>query len=209
MIATNLNIKRKSNTRQGYFGLITLVILSSILSVGFLGFVTYDQIQLNRGIIGHLKRAADANTVELALSELKSALNAAKAQGLTEGYTSVLYTLPSEDVGYWYKNLKAAENELEKVGEQATQLERSNLLLKLRETLMDHSGQLGDQVTYPPGLARFPNNKPIAFGGSFLLIMTLVAWGFMLNRSETRLIEVMIVIVIIGILAFSVVGQMS
>jgi prepilin-type N-terminal cleavage/methylation domain-containing protein len=76
---------------------------------------------------------------------------------------------------------------------------------------MDHSGQSGDKVTYPQGLARFPNNRPIAFGGSILLILTFAAWIFMLKRLviNTNLIEVMIVIVIIGILAFSVLGQLN
>lgn len=38
---------------------------------------------------GHIKLAADANSIELAKTELKTAIDYAEAHGLTEGYTSV------------------------------------------------------------------------------------------------------------------------
>ena len=125
---------------------------------------------------GHLKRAADANTIELAKQELKVALSYLGKNQLTDGYTSVWYRTPDEDIGFWYKNLKSSMEELEKVTVETTQLEKSNLLIKLRETLLDHGGD-GDKVTVPQGISVFPQNRGyVVFGilGSILAIIGLV-----------------------------------
>ena len=57
-------------------------------------------INFNVECKGHLKRAADANTIELAKQELDIALSYLEREGMTEGYTSVLYKTPDEDVGF-------------------------------------------------------------------------------------------------------------
>ncbi|TSC58114.1 MAG: hypothetical protein Greene041619_803 [Candidatus Peregrinibacteria bacterium Greene0416_19] len=106
---------------------------------------------------GHLKRAADANTIELADQELAIAVRYLEANRMTEGYTSIVYTVPSEDVGFWYRNLKASLEELRKIPSDASQLEKSNVLLKLRQTLLDHKGS-GEEVTNPVGISVFPHN---------------------------------------------------
>lgn len=203
MNMTRLNVGRNPAMNGSKNLLIVIFVLSCIATASNFGyFVAYNQIQLQRSIVGHLKRAADANTVELASSELAVALSAIEKQGLTEGYTSVLYTLPSEDIGFWYKNLKAAQGELAKVNEQSSQMERTNILIKLRETLMDHSGKSGDNVTYPQGLARFPNNRIIALLGFILVIFTIIVSGFLIKNVKTgpKLIETLIVIFTLAIL---------
>ena len=43
------------------------------------------------------------------------------------------------------------------VSPNASQLEKSNVLMKLRETLIDN-GENGDNLTVPDGLSRYPNN---------------------------------------------------
>lgn len=47
----------------------------------------------------------------------------------------MFYQTPADDIGFWYQNLKAAEGVLRGVGEGATQLERTNILLKFRESI--------------------------------------------------------------------------
>ena len=54
---------------------------------------------------------------------------------------------------------------LKALSSEATELERSNSLMKLREVVTDQG-----KVVSPPGLPLFPNNKPIAYFGFFLLI---------------------------------------
>lgn len=118
----------------------------------------YIGIQFDRHLTGHIKRAADANTVELATEEMKTVIDYLEKHELTKGYTSVLWTVPSEDVGFWYTNLKQSLQELYMVKPDATQLEKSNVLMKLRETLLD-VGEKSVSVTEPEGINIYPNNS--------------------------------------------------
>ena len=140
---------------------LTLAILSFIGLVIISTYAVIDSVNFDRGCEGHLKRAADANSIELAQQELQIAIDYIEDNNLTEGYTSVLYTTPDEDLGYWYSNLSQANNELINMINDgtATNLEKSNMLIKLRETLIDHKGgDTGDKVTVPAGASRYPNN---------------------------------------------------
>jgi hypothetical protein len=139
-----------------------------------LAFITWVIIRLvsyisfDRNCEGYLKRAADANTVEMATKELDKALQYMETNNLTTGFTSVLYTTPDEDIGFWYNNVKASRDELKKLDPKATPLERTNVLMKLRETLLD-SGEK-TSITAPSGISVYPFNGVL--GG--LVILSLV-----------------------------------
>ena len=139
-----------------------------VLFLGLAIFRIYSNIIFKQELSGHLKRAADANTVELALTELQSSLNYIENNNLTSGYTSVLYTTQDEDLSFWYANLKASAEELEK-SKGGSLLEKTNVLLKLRESLMD-DGSKGSHITYPEGLAIYPHNKVVAILFLFSLL---------------------------------------
>src|SRR3989344_5719020 len=126
------------------------------------GLRTYNEILYDIDCGGHIKRAADANTVELATQEMKTVVAYLEARGMTSGYPSILYRPPDEDIGFWYQNLKASLDELEKVTPQTTQLERSNILIKLRETLLDGQNM---SATDPSGISIYPNNVAYAWFG--------------------------------------------
>lgn len=128
-----------------------------LLCLTFCGIRIYKNIIFNINCGGRLKRAADANTTELAKEELKAAIEYAQSCNLISGYTSILYRTPDEDVGFWYRNITNSLNELESLRPDATQLERSNLLMKLRETLLD-TGEKKMSVTVPKGISIYPNN---------------------------------------------------
>jgi hypothetical protein len=138
-----------------YLGYLSLLIFVSLVV-----FRIYANITIKQELTGHLKRAADANSIELASNELKTALEYIEKNNLTNGYTSIIYKTPDEDLGFWYSNLKASRLELEKT-KNSTSLEKTNVLLKLRETLLDQ-GEKGSRITYPKGISIFPNNKLIA-----------------------------------------------
>ncbi|OGI17115.1 MAG: hypothetical protein A3J63_03065 [Candidatus Moranbacteria bacterium RIFCSPHIGHO2_02_FULL_40_12b] len=129
-------------------------------------------IQFNQNCGGYLKRAADANTVELAKKQLEIALMYIEQKQLTSGYTSIIYRTPSEEVGFWYENLKSSLNELSTLKPDATPLEKSNMLIKLRETLLDE-GQ-STTVTIPAGISVYPYNTAMAILGGILLIPAVV-----------------------------------
>ena len=142
--------------------LICASILFGVLFLIVFGVRVYKDVIFDRECEGHLKRAADANSVELATQELETALNYLKANKVTEGYTSVMYTTPDEDVGFWYKNLTTSLDELKSLPANTTPLERTNVLMKLRETLLD-KGERSESVTGPSGIGVFPLNALYAF----------------------------------------------
>lgn len=144
------------------------VVLAVFFGLVFLfwgGARVVSSISFDRNCGGYIKRAADANTVELAKENLSVALEYLQRTDNTSGYTSILWTTPDEDVSFWYGNLSASLEELKLVQPQATQLEKSNLLMKLRETLLDHGAEGATSVTCPEGISISPHNKSYCFWG--------------------------------------------
>jgi hypothetical protein len=111
--------------------------------------------------------------VELARVELSKAVEAAKEQKLTEGFTSVLYQTPDEDVGFWFQNLSASLEELGALPANATPLESSNMLMKLRETLVQQ-GEKGDSLNAPSGITVHPYNLAFTLWGWFGLTLSFL-----------------------------------
>jgi len=162
------------------------VALTSLLSLCvflcWAGLRTFKAIEFERSCEGYLKRAADANTVELARDQLEIAINYLEKNGLTEGYTSILYKTPDEDIGFWYKNLKSALEGLKTLDPNSTPLEKSNMLLKLRETLLDNASRGETIVTVPEGISIYPYNVIYAFLGSISLILFIFSGTVILVR---------------------------
>ena len=146
----------------------------TILALLIFGVVIVKNVTLNQNCTGYLKRAADANTVENASKQLDIAISYLEKKNLTSGYTSVLWKTPDEDIEFWYNNLKAAQNELSKIDSTTSTLEKTNLLMKLRESLTDN----GDELIVPQGLSRYPHN--LLFGVlmwvGWLIIIGLIIW---------------------------------
>ena len=133
-------------------------------------------VQFDIGCGGHLKRAADANTIELAMQELEVSVAYCKDQNLTSGYTSVFYRTPDEDIGFWFKNLSASLAELEALPATSSSLEKSNILIKLRETLLDQGKEVS--VTLPFGISRYPNNLMLGIPFIILCLWMIIGWIF-------------------------------
>ncbi len=131
---------------------VILLIVSLIVPT----IVTVKSVKFSQECTGYLKQAADANTVELALERVDLALNYIESHNLTSGYTSVLWRTEDENIEYWYRNIKACREELEN-NIEASSLEKSNVLMKVRETLTDE-GEKGTELTVPRGLSRYPYN---------------------------------------------------
>lgn len=142
-------------------------------------------VSLKQNCTGYLKRAADANTVETAKEQLQKSIQYLEANDITKGYTSVFYQTPDEDVEFWYKNLKASENELMKVDSTTSSMEKTNLLMKLRETLLDNS-EKGDKLTVPDGLSRYPNNGMWGILTCFAIIISisLLIWVYIVELEQ-------------------------
>ena len=158
-----------------------------LLCIPFLlwgGVRIYQRIVFDIHCTDRIKRAADANTVDMAKKELQDVLQYLEEKGLTSGYTSVLYNTPDEDVGFWYSNLKASLQNLESIRREAPLLERSNMLIKLRETLLDEGKQ--SHVTLPRGISISPNNTLFAAWGWISGVLLCVSVIPFLARLKKR-----------------------
>lgn len=160
----------KRDVKTGFFAGMTIVAFLALVVIYVI--IGVKAIRFDIECEGHLKRAADANSVELAKQELKTAVDYLFWSGRNTGYTSVLWKTPDEDVTFWYNNLESAYRELEALPEDATPLEKTNVLMKLRETLTDDS-QYGVAVTVPDGISRHPHNAMFGW-------LRLIAWVFVL-----------------------------
>jgi len=142
-------------------------------------------IRFERNVGGHLKLAADANSVELAEQRLERAIQGMDHLRLcnnfeqkdVECFTSVVYNTPDEDVAYWRTNLDKTLEDLREVPENADHLTVSNTLLKVRETLLD-SGNEGEKVTVPHGISRYPHNFLFGLGTILSVLISLIGLGF-------------------------------
>ena len=168
MVSTLENqINEKKKLIKNFFIVgVLLVIIGAIVPT----IVIVKNIQFDQNCEGFLKQAADANTVELASERIAKALEYIEANNLTSGYTSVLWKTEDENVEYWYNNIKACQNEL-KTATNSSQLEKTNLLMKVRESLTDigKGDNGGTVITIPDGISRYPNN-------TFWGILRWISW---------------------------------
>ena len=158
------------------------LIATALIVVGLITPVscTVKSIQFKQDCAGYLKQAADANKAAIALERITKALDYIESHKLTEGYTSVLWTTEDENIGFWYENIKACKAELEACL-NSSQLEQTNVLMKVRESLMD-----GPKLTIPEGISRYPNNAAwMIFGWlSALLIIGGIGWIMMMALDD-------------------------
>lgn len=167
-------------SKQRFFLGIALILIALIAPA----ICLVKKIQFNQNCSGYLKQAADASTVELALDRVNKALSYIEANELTSGYMSVIYKTEDENVGFWYENIKQCKKELEE-SINGSQLETSNVLMKVRETLTDED-ESGTTLTIPEGIWKFPNNTMWAIlnGFSFLLAcLVIYLWSMPKRRN--------------------------
>lgn len=165
---------KKSDAPTLLQAVVFVILLGGVVATHFGFHFNYE----NR-IGGYLKRAADANTIAIAEEQLKTALKNMDASGLDKGSSHIFFAMPSTDIGFWHNNLKTSLEELQGLSKDASALEKSNMLIKLRETILDHSKD-GDEVTAPDNISIFPYQKPlflldaiVALFGTVLLVYSI------------------------------------
>lgn len=156
---------------------IIIVLIFFVLPIGICTTRYVKSVQFTQDCGGYLKRAADANTVEIAESELDKAVEYLEKNNITTGYTSVIYNTPDEDIYFWYSNLTESLTELKKIDKNASNIEKTNVLMKLRETLMDN-GKKGSSITMPQAIHLYPNNGIWLFLTNLSWVLIIVGLGF-------------------------------
>lgn len=137
---------------------------------GVIRVFRYYEFKNNCG--GYLTRAANANSIELAEENLTRAIEYLENNNLTSGQVSIFLRQPKNDITYWYKNLKSAQAQLQNINtDEISNLEESNILMKLRETLTENSSD-GTILVLPEGIEIFPKNVAFLLWGvvSFVAI---------------------------------------
>ena len=151
---------------------VMLFILSLVFVLVGTGVRIYKGYSFDINCKSHLKRAADANTVETAKKELNISLVYMEKNNLTSGIVSIILKQPKNDIGFWYENIKASRDELNNISPETSQLEKTNVLMKLRETLLDNGEST--TVTCPDGISIYPMNVLYFFWACIGWFLTFV-----------------------------------
>ena len=155
------------------------LLLAIISTLAFFSWATVrivKSVQFNFDCEAYLKRAANANTVELAKSELGKAIAYVESNELTEGVVTIFLKNPANDMGFWYNNMKLAYEELDTLPENASSLEKTNVLMKLRESLTDSDSTGATSVIAPSGITVYPNNMLYFLWVTLSIIAMTVFW---------------------------------
>lgn len=147
-------------------------IVMFIIGLALISNPVYRYFKFDIGCKSYLKSAADAPTIELAKMELDTALNYIRANHLTNGYACLLIKNRQADLGCWYNRINSARLDLNMIDGDANALERSNVLMKLRETLLDEG-----EVTVPSEVETYPYQWIITISGLLGLALCFIG-GF-------------------------------
>lgn len=134
-----------------------LALISLFLFIGWTIATGVNEHIFNVNCKQYIKRAADASSIDVAKRELGKAIEYCENNGLTEGIVSIFFKQPKNDIGFWYENLKTAYAELDALPEDSTPLEKTNVLMRIRESLTV-GNENGIYVTRPDGIENYPNN---------------------------------------------------
>jgi hypothetical protein len=135
---------------------IFLCILCLIIPTVIYGIALHKTIKFSANCLDYFKLAADANDTKLAEKYMDLGIMYLEDNNLTKGNTSIFIKKPKNDLEFWYNNLKSAQSQLRQINEkdQLTDLEESNILMKLRESLLDSDGM----VIHPANIVHYPNH---------------------------------------------------
>lgn len=155
-----------------FFIFLTIVFIL-IPSVPYVNAII-KEIKFNAECINYFELAADANNVVLAERYLTKGIEYLENHGLTSGDTKILVYRPTNDIGIWYENLKAAQRQTQELAakNELTDLEESNCLMKLRETLLNNEGF----VNQPSLIAFHPNAASWFWKSTFLWLFYIAAF---------------------------------
>ncbi len=126
-------------------GIICTVLFGAWATLRIVKAVSFDM-----NCHAYIHRATGATEIETAKVELTKAIKYIEENNLTEGTVSIFLKNPRNDLGFWYSTLKSAYKELDTFSENATQLEKSNYLMRMRESFYE--------VGLPNGISIYPHN---------------------------------------------------
>ena len=132
-------------------------------------------VQFSANCADYLELSAEANSIVLAERHLTTAIDYLEKNEITSGQARFIVKYPKNDIGLWYENLKTAQSQLQQMifDGDYNELEQSNMLMKLRETLLD-----GEYVVLPLCVSLFPNGTLLLWLNTTLCVVWILG-GFM------------------------------
>jgi hypothetical protein len=151
-----------------------------VITVFFIAIPVCQMIRFNVGCESYLKSASNDPSIELAKMDLDIALKYLEVNALTNGYSYIFVKNRQSDIGFWYNCLKTARMDLDSIPDDASGLETSNVLMKLRETILDNDG-----VISPLGIEWYPYQRLMSFFMIIGLFLIFIDLGFLIAILET------------------------
>lgn len=154
---------------------IVLAVITGIIPIIYYGWMIGKTITFSKNCSQHFELAANANSVEIAELQLTKGIDYLESHNLTKGDCKLfIANNPKNNITIWYTNLKIAQQQLQDMIRDSnyTNLEESNVLMKLRETLYD-----GERLVTPSGISFYPNRtliETIAFSIWASWILTVI-----------------------------------
>lgn len=150
--------------------LIFLCIVFIIIPIIVYTCAIVKTIEMDVNCISYLTLAADANSVVIAEKHLTTGIKYLEDNNITSGTTRIIINSPMRNIGIWYENLKSAQLQLQEMcaREDLSDLEESNALMKLRETLLNSSGT----VTHPDMISFYPSHV----GWFWTMVLIWLLW---------------------------------
>ena len=149
-----------------------VAIVATVLWIAWIVSSGVMDYQFDKNCRQYLVRAANASCVELAIEDLEKALDYAESKNLTKGIVSIFLEQPKNDIGYWYRNIYEALNELKSLSPEASTLGKTNALMQLKETLLTDDAT----ATTPSDIGLYPHNKAYFWWGMVTSFVMILCW---------------------------------
>ena len=130
--------------------IVSLAVIFTLSSITWLGVRIYKDYRFSVDCKAYIKRAAVASDIDVAKEELGKAIDYIEKNNLTEGIVSIFLKNPKNDIGYWYNTLNNTYKQLMEFPRDATQLEKSNFMMRVNESI--------GGLSTPEGIEIYPHN---------------------------------------------------
>ena len=134
-----------------------IAFVSFLVFLAWAGARIYAGIQFDQHIENYISQAASSPSPQIAEQKLGVAIAEIDREGLTSCNTGILFTYPTNDLGFWYGRLVDSRALLRRLPPGDSELEVSNTMMRVHESLVS-DGKNGQSIVVPEGISIYPHN---------------------------------------------------
>lgn len=112
-----------------------LAIACTLVFLAWAGTRIVAGIQYDTQLGGFISQATTSPSPTIAAAKLDVAIAEIERRGWTKGNTGILFTYPTNDVGFWYQRLVDSRSILKALPSNDSPLEVSNTMMRVHESL--------------------------------------------------------------------------